>query len=135
MNSSRRPGIHSVAEALDSPNRSSTPAVAPTSCSSCRLPILLSPRWFYFFDHTRFGMGRCSIAFLTTCSTTSMTRAFHCDIWPAYSAPAKSIWCAGVIPTRSAGREVGARWARATSGFKSAPNPGLSDTGTNPFLI
>src|SRR5450432_4568567 len=41
---SPQPDIHSAAEAPGSPSPSRTPAVAPTSCSSCRSSILLWPR-------------------------------------------------------------------------------------------
>jgi hypothetical protein len=49
---SPRPDIHSEAEAPGSPTPSHTPAVAPTSCSSYRPPILPDHTSFRFFGQT-----------------------------------------------------------------------------------
>jgi hypothetical protein len=53
-----RPDIHSAAEAPGSPSPSRKPAAAPTSCSSCRLPILLSGERFSILT-MRAGLLRC----------------------------------------------------------------------------
>jgi hypothetical protein len=55
---SPRPNIHSAVEAPGSPIPSGTPAVETTSCSSCRLPILLWPPSFQFLDHSRSALAR-----------------------------------------------------------------------------